>query len=133
MAKSVYAGNWQTRRVKLGEDERVLRTSSAVRYEIGILAYTGVLTLTTHRLIWTPFPYIADIRPWIVTKTELRDVAVVDQSNIGPWLFAPFQKWALRVETTTSGTRRFSFGNVLEIRQRTKADEWKKAVQGWMN
>ena len=89
----------------------------------------GALTLTTDRLIWTPFPYIADISPWTVTRTDLQNVSLQQDDR----LLYRFQTWMIRVETA-NGTRRFGFGNLLDRRgQRTKTDHWVGAIQEWMN
>ena len=71
MAGTKYAGHFLTRRVELAKDERVLRSWNAFRV-LPIAFYSfGALTITTHRLIWTPMPYPFDWFSWAADRAEI--------------------------------------------------------------
>ena len=76
MAGTKYAGHFLTRRVELAKDERVLRSWNAFRV-VPIAFYSfGALTITTHRLIWTPMPYPFDWFSWAADRAEIKSVSV---------------------------------------------------------
>ena len=127
MSSATYVGHAFNRRVKLGEDESVVRSANAVRFgPIGMSSY-GTLTLTSERLIWTPMPYPWDFFAWTAVKNQVGDVSVHRNSIF--WF--PFERWALQIRAA-SRVRRFRFGGILP-EERSSIDGWLEAIRQWQN
>lgn len=124
-----YAGHWLTRRVPLAEGEMVLRTDMAFRFRI-IAWVMGILTLTSERLIWTPFPMPWGYSRWTATKSDVTDVSV--HRYVWWAMFSPWARWAAEVKTARK-SRRFVFGGILPEGSKSRAESWVKAIAEWAN
>jgi hypothetical protein len=125
-----YAGRWWTRRVKLAEEEYVVR--SAVSFRLGWLgSYAfGVLSLTPDRVIFTPSPFLGQApmawTRWKGTKQEVEAVR-----PYGRWMR---MGWALLVSTDKEQVRLQPYAGKRGWRaQREANDEWSEAINAWMN
>src|SRR5438093_1108698 len=124
MSKPRYVGHALTRRVKLVEGERILRSANAARLGFLGFASPGLLTLSSRRLIWTPTPVPWDPVHWIADRTDIKVVTVKPRR----WWQPPWLS-ALHVEANGS-TRNFGL-DAWPIFWRTSG--WAKAIRKWAN
>ena len=124
-----YAGSWWTRKVKLAEDEPILRTAFSSR--LGFLGSfaAGILWLTTDRIIFTPSPFIGQLpmswTRWVVEKQ--RFVSVKEQRR---W----FGGWELRLEVVGDRARFMPSAKNRGWRaQRETTQEWLSEIDKWAN
>jgi hypothetical protein len=132
-----YAGRWWTRKVRLGDEEYVLR--SATSWRLGFLGSytTGVLWLTTDRLIFTPSPFLGQLpmawTRWAVEKRKA--LSIIKQKR---WLGG----WELRITVdgdrarfwpTPSGAARSPRRRWIWFwpAQREATEEWSEAINQW--
>lgn len=121
MSTTNYAGNFFSRRVKLSDDEQVLRSEIASSIRWVMYVSHGVLTMTTQRLIWTPFPWpmMSDIFSWPVAKTNVGSTSI---KRVSP-LVSLSKLYAVRVESA-KGNREF----ITPL-----ASDWAKQIRTWAN
>jgi hypothetical protein len=124
-----YAGNLGTRRVRLADDEEVLREAFVFR-SIWTLLSMGTLTMTSQRLIWTPTPLPWDFRWRAVDKEDIDAVSVHRNSR---WVEpVSLMRWSVEIEARGK-KRRFFAPSQPASGYRAGAEEWTKAIRQWAN
>lgn len=101
---------------RLEADEVIEKKAWATSFKWGGQG-AGILTLTSHRLVWRPDPH-SDRFSWEVVKEAVKDVSVEPKGLGLVWRYTVLVNAA-------GGNHRFEIGG------EAKAEEWAAAIRKW--
>jgi hypothetical protein len=121
-ANPATVGEWG-RKVRLAPGEVRLRSARGARFgSLGVSTF-GTLTLTTQRIIWTPWWFPWDPRVRIVNREEVLSVSQKRRFILDA------HRTELQVKTK-HGT--LKFGLDPRLLPSRLSDEWVDAIRGWI-
>jgi hypothetical protein len=122
-----HVGVWLTSRIELRDGELVTVQSFGFRRSALGGWISGMLYLTTLRLLWTPSWYSLGLGRRSLETSDVKSVSLVDTG-----IRALPNRWTARVNL---GKReeQFGFGGLPTERQKGVAESWVQAIKEWAN